>query len=330
MHINARRLRFVRQHLDWNRRGARGRPDRDFRPDGVAIHGLEPRLMPSTSSGAAMEAVRAVERSTLTYPTPGGPSERLNLYVPPGPAPIGGRPVIIAIHGGGWKRLGKAGYGDRIASVFVPQGYVVVAPNYELSTPRRPSWPANLDDLRSVVAWVRSNADALGIDPNRVAAMGESAGGNLAELLGTDPGPSGAGSASTAVNAVISFSGPSDLAALYAASPWAGRAAAQFLGGTPRQVPARYAAASPIDHVAPGDPPMLLVHGLEDTMVPVGQSEAMAAALTAAGVPNRLILVQGGHDLDYPMHFADLTQSLLEFLNTTWNDEETYLVPHSP
>jgi acetyl esterase/lipase len=284
---------------------------------------LELRALPSRLSPGVTQVADAIEQSTVTYPTPSGPRERLTVYVPPGPAPDGGRPVIIAIHGGGWRRLGKAGYGDRIAADFVPRGYVVVAPNYELSTPRRPSWPANLDDVRSVVGWVRSNANGLGIDPNRLAAMGESAGGNLAELLGTDPGPDGVDGVSTRVNAVIAFSGPSDLPALYSASPWAGRAAAQFLGGTPRQVPSSYVAASPIDHVAAGDPPMLLVHGLQDTLVPAGQSRAMAAALTAAGVRNRLILVPGGHNLNFPVHYADLTHSLLEFLSTTWNDEET-------
>jgi acetyl esterase/lipase len=268
-------------------------------------------------------AARAVEQVNVTYPTPTGPGERLNVYLPPGPASAGGQPVIVAIHGGGWRRLDKNGYGDRIAAAFVPRGYVVIAPNYVLSAPGSPSWPGNLDDLRSVVAWVRSNADRMGIDPNRVAAMGESAGGHLAELLGTDPGPSGTGNASTRVNAVIAFSAPADLSALYAVSPWAGRAAAQFLGGSPWQVPADYAAASPIDHVAPGDPPMLLVHGLADSLVPVGQSRAMAAALAEAGVPHRLILVPGGHNLDFPIHYADLTRRVLELLSATWQDQGT-------
>jgi acetyl esterase/lipase len=270
-----------------------------------------------------LDAGRVIEQANVTYPTPAGPAEQLNVYSPPGQAPAGGRPVIIAIHGGGWRRLDKSGYGDRIASAFVPHGYVVVAPNYVLSAPGHPTWPENLDDLRSVVAWVRSNANELGIDPNRVAAMGESAGGNLAELLGTDPGPLGTGSASTQVDAVVAFSAPADLTALYAESPMAGRAVAQFLGGSPGQVPAEYAAASPIDHVGPGDPPMLLVHGLEDPLVPVAQSRAMAAALGAAGVTHQLILVPGGHNLDFPVHYANLTRRLLEFLSATWNDEET-------
>ena len=194
----------------------------------MADAGLDRRLLPST---AAM--IRTVEQFNIPYPTPAGPAERLNVYTPPGPAPAGGRPVIVAIHGGGWRRLDKDGYGDRIASAFVRNGYVVVAPNYALSAPGHPTWPENLDDVRAAVAWVRSNAAGLGIDPDRIVAMGESAGGNLAELLGTDPGD-----AASRVEAVIAFSAPADLDTLYAQSPLAGLAAAQFLGGSPAQVPA--------------------------------------------------------------------------------------------
>jgi acetyl esterase/lipase len=331
------------------RRGAVSRRQRDraFRPD--ATGPLEGRVLMSavvldgrSSTGPAGHAsvsvpltgetiarrssqvsmgAHLIEESNLPYPTPAGPSEDLNVYLPQGPVPPGGRPVLIAIHGGGWRRLDKAGYGDRIASAFVSRGYVVVAPNYMLSAPGRPSWPVNLEDVQAVVGWVRTHSDALGINPNQVAAIGESAGANLAALLGTDPGPVDSGDVSTQVEAVIAFSTPTDLSELDAASPLAGRAAAQFLGGSPQQVPASYAAASPIDHVAPGDPPMLLVHGLEDPLIPVSQSEAMAAALTAAGVRNELILVPGGHDLDFPVHYAKLIPRLLEFLGTTWNDE---------
>jgi acetyl esterase/lipase len=229
--------------------------------------------------------------------------------------------VLIAIHGGGWKRFSKTGYGARIAGAFVTSGYVVVAPNYALSAPGRASWPTNLEDLQGVVSWVRTHAGALKIDPTRVAAIGESAGANLAELLGTDPGPSGSSGVSTRVNAVIAFSAPSNLPVLYAQSPWAGRDVAQFLGGSPRRIPARYAAASPIDQVAPGDPPMLLVHGREDSMVPASQSQAMSEALSAAGVRNQLTLVPGGHRLDFPTQYSELFPRVLEFLALTWKDK---------
>src|SRR6185312_12431399 len=90
------------------------RPVRAFDPAEDAIPGLERRALLSTAPRIAMEIRRSVEQANVTYPTPAGPSEQLNLYFPPGPAPPGGRPVIIAIHGGGWRRLDKAGYGRRI------------------------------------------------------------------------------------------------------------------------------------------------------------------------------------------------------------------------
>ncbi|MHB1558752.1 MAG: alpha/beta hydrolase fold domain-containing protein [Isosphaeraceae bacterium] len=304
-------------------RAFRTRRHRAFRPADPAFDGLECRTLLSALPRSLFDSGRMVERMNVPYPTPTGTFERLNVYSPAGPPPPGGWPVIVAIHGGGWRRLNKTGYGDRIASAFVPNGYVVVAPNYVLSAPGRPTWPSNLEDVRAAVGWVRSNAAALGINPGRVVAMGESAGGNLAELLGTDPGPPGPGGVSTQVQAVIAFSAPADLPALYAQSPWAGRAAAQFLGGTPRQVPLEFAAASPIDHVAPGDPPMLLVHGLQDPLVPVDQSRSMANALRADGVPVQLFLVPGGHNLDFPVGQRNLIRPLLEFLDSTWNDGET-------
>ncbi|HKI19753.1 MAG TPA: prolyl oligopeptidase family serine peptidase, partial [Isosphaeraceae bacterium] len=116
------------------------------------------------------------------------------------------------------------------------------------------------------------------------------------------------------------FSTPTDLTSLYTESPSAGLAAAQFLGGSPEQVPANYVAASPIDHVAADDPPMLLVHGLQDPLIPVSQSEEMAQALTAAGVRNQLILVPGGHKLDFPGRYSKWIPQILEFLQITWKD----------
>jgi acetyl esterase/lipase len=253
----------------------------------------------------------------VPFPTVEGGSETLNVYMPPGGASAVGRAVLVAIHGGGWRRLDKAGYGERIASAFVPEGYVVVAPDYELSAPGKPTWPVNLEDVQAAVGWVRENASVLGVNPERIAAIGESAGANLAALVGTS---SGAGVAAS-VEAVVAFSTPTDLTALARESPLAGRAAEQFLGGTPEEVPEEYAGASPIDHVSAGDPPMFLVQGRQDPLIPYSQSVDMAAALSAAGVRNRLVLVNGGHDLDFPDHYANLTGQILEFLDATWKDE---------
>jgi acetyl esterase/lipase len=256
----------------------------------------------------------------VPFSTVNGGSERLDVYLPSDAASVGGRPVLIAIHGGGWRRLDKAGYGARIASAFVPRGYVVVAPDYRLSAPGKPTWPVNIEDVQAAVSWVRAHAAMLGINPDRIAAIGESAGANLAALLGTGTGSSVAGGDASAVQAVIAFSTPTDLTALASESPLAAHAAAQFLGGTPEQVPANYMAASPIDHVSAGDPPMFLVQGRQDPLIPASQSVQMAEALESAGVSTRLTLVNGGHDLDFPAHYPNLIHQILEFLDATWKD----------
>jgi acetyl esterase/lipase len=209
----------------------------------------------------------------------------------------------------------------------VPQGYVVVAPDYPLSSPGNPTWPINIEDVQTAVRWVRQNAGTFNIDVGRIVAMGESAGANLADLLGTgSPSAGPAGSVdSAAVEAVVSFSAPTDLAALYAASPNAGFAVAQMLGGPPAALPGSYIAASPVDQVSPADPPTFLVHGAIDPLVPVSQSEELAAALTRVGVRNQLVVIPGaGHDLDFPVKTPrNLVFQILEFLDTTWNDKDS-------
>jgi acetyl esterase/lipase len=265
--------------------------------------------------------------TNVRFPTVDGQSQLLDVYTPQGAAPSGGWPVLIAIHGGGWRRFSKDQYGPRIASAFVPRGYAVVAPNYVLSAPGRPTWPLNFEDVEAAVRWIREQASMLDINPDRIAAIGESAGANLAALLGTPEANGKIGGVSSQVNAVVAFSTPTDLTSLYGESRLGGLAAAQFLGGTPDQVPANYVGASPIDHVSAADAPMLLVHGLQDPLIPVSQAETMASALAAAGVPHRLILVNGGHDLDFPAHYADLIPQILAFLSATWNYERSPILP---
>jgi acetyl esterase/lipase len=330
-----------------SRQSSRSRSSTSYLPQGTAC--LEERLLLSGTAPSALHPALAVRTAlaqgptavpsvvkarpdqivhrNITYTEAFGQPEQLDVYVPKGTPPSGGWPVILAIHGGGWRRLDKREYGPRIASAFVPHGYVVVAPDYPLSSPGNPTWPINIEDLQTAVRWVRLNANAFNIDAGRIAAMGESAGANLADLLGTGSPFAGTASSvdSAAVEAVVSFSGPADLAALYAASPQAGKAAAQFLGGPPAAVPGSYAAASPVDQVSPGDPPTFLVHGANDPLVPVSQSEELAAALRDAGVPNHLVVIHGaGHDLDFPIKTPrNLVFQILEFLDTTWNDKDS-------
>ena len=156
--------------------------------------------------------------------------------------------------------------------------------------------------MRCATRWLRQEAGRFGGDPARVAALGRSAGGHLASMLGTASavsgldGPCPAAAAPVGVAAVVSYYGLEDLRS---AQGWRSDVLGlirDFLGGAPEAVPARAALASPISHIAAGDPPFLLLHGTADEVVPVGQSRAMNAALHAAGVPSTLVEIPGaGH-----------------------------------
>lgn len=260
--------------------------------------------------------------TNVRYREVGARRERLDVYVPEGAVPRGGRPAILAIHGGGWQGGNKGGYGQ-MAARLAQYGYVVVSPDYILSRPGAPSWPENLEDLREAVRWIRRNAQTYGVDPRRIAALGASAGGHLAALLGTDQ----AGSPdrlSSRVSAVIDFYGPTDLRALAASRSAALGPLELLLGGPPEQLPERYDAASPVKHVSHDDPPMLIIHGSDDYLVPVEQSRALADALDAAGVPNRLIVVENArHGFEFRINDErDLLPEIIAFLDKAWNGGE--------
>lgn len=265
--------------------------------------------------------------ANIPYTDLGGHLERLDVYVPTGPPPAAGWPVIMAIHGGGWRKFNKEEYGPRIAAAFVSHGFAVVAPDYRLSSPGNATWPLNFEELQSAVRWIRSQASQFGFNPGEVVAMGESAGANLANLLGSQSREDTTAGAvdSASVEAVVSFSSPTDLLSLYTESPQAGKAVAQFLGGTPATAFNNYLAASPVAQVSPSSAPTLLIQGGSDPLVPVSQSVELAQALKAAGVRNQLLILPGGgHDLNFPAGTSrNLVTQILEFLNATWKDGES-------
>lgn len=206
---------------------------------------------------------------------------------------------------------------ESTVSTFTRFGYAVAVADYAFASNKPGSrvWPADFDDVEQAVRWLRGKSARFGLDPDRVAVWGESAGGHLAALLGTDAEPS------ARVQAVVDFYGPTDLPALYSESPATRPYLLTFLGGSPAQVPQFYHDASPVSHVAAGDPPFLIYQGLSDTTVPPDQSSELAAALTAAGVPNQAEFFPG------PPHgfrlkvgpTGDLTGQVLTFLDDALN-----------
>ncbi|MGY1829189.1 alpha/beta hydrolase fold domain-containing protein [Geodermatophilus sp. SYSU D01180] len=233
---------------------------------------------------------------------PGTRPLELDLYLPPGDGP---HPVVLFLHGGGW-RLGSRHSGgpaypgrtlfERVAAA----GIAVASADYRLSG--EAVWPAQLSDAKAAVRWLRARAGELGVDPDRVAAWGESAGGHLAELLGlvTDPaleGDVGVTGPSSAVAAVAAWYAPADLAG-FAGDAGADPADAttretQLLGAPPASVPDAAAQASPVTHVRADAPPVLLLHGTGDRFVPCVQSERLAEGLRRAGADVELHTYDG-------------------------------------
>jgi len=219
------------------------------------------------------------------------PADVLDVYLPP---PAGApRPAVLLIHGGGWT---EGVYRDSLAPQamrLAEAGYAAINIEYRL-TPHGGAFPHAVQDSFCALAWVRGHAAELGIDPDRIAGLGYSAGGHLVSMLGTaaaDPGvaPDCAAGPAAPLDAVVAGAGPEDMAALAQAS-----SVIAFMGGTKDEVPDRYAEASPLTHVAPGDPPYLFIHGDNDWFVDIDHAYRMQAALDGVGTETHLLEVPGG------------------------------------
>jgi acetyl esterase/lipase len=269
-----------------------------------------PPLLPPAHD-APLPPVRAAAGGVRLVPgvpyaaIPGIRPLELDLWLPPeGSGPV---PVVLFLHGGGWRVGSRHTVGPMYAALdpapferMAQAGIAVASADYRLSG--EAVWPAQLHDAKAAVRWLRARAADLGIDPGRIAAWGESAGGHLASLLGLtagDPaleGDVGVTGPSSGVVAVVAWYAPSDLVRFVddtGGDPAdATTREAQLLGGTAVSRPAVAAQASPLAHVVPTAPPFLLAHGLADGFVPRAQSERLYDALVEAGVEAELDLYE--------------------------------------
>lgn len=211
------------------------------------------------------------------------PGQKLDIHYPfkPVPAPV---PVVLYIHGGGMMMGDKsAGPAAFMIAGLNHHGYIVAAVNYRLAP--KSTWPAQLEDLRCAVAFLKKNAGVYGIDPKRIGALGTSSGGHLAALAAFEG----------LFQAVVDMYAPTDLTVpeLRGAGGWL-----VHVFGSAEVAGAVLKEASPLAHVKKGAPPFLIIHGENDLIVPMSQSKKLHEALTAAGVPSRLIPVKNaGHSL---------------------------------
>jgi acetyl esterase/lipase len=242
----------------------------------------------------------ALVHRDLAYVSGGHPRQALDLYLPAAAAPL---PLIVWIHGGAFRMGSKE---DRIPVEMLEQGYAIASLNYRLS--QHALFPAQIEDCKAAVRWLRAHAGAYGLDPSRFASWGESAGGHLAAMLGTtghersfEVGEHLEGS--SRVQAVLDFFGPTDFIQMDAhrlpegmLHDTADSPESQLVGGPIQERPAEVARANPVTYVTPEAPPFLIVHGDRDALVPYHQSTLLVAALRAAGVPvNFYTVVGAGH-----------------------------------
>ena len=242
---------------------------------------------------------KAPEEQDVVYGEAGGQPLKLDIYRPAGPSKA--RPGVLLIHGGGWVEGDKSSYRD-LGAGLARAGYVAIAVGYRLAKDKSSRYPAQVDDARRAVRWVRAHADEIGVDPDRLGAFGHSAGGHLAAILGTtdsrgtaDPAPEGY---SSRVNCVVDCCGPADFTD--ESSPPVGPSIAwmvpNLFGKTRAEAPDAYRDASPVAHADARSAPTLIIHGTADDIVPLDQSRRLRDALAGAGVEVKLVELEGeGH-----------------------------------
>jgi acetyl esterase/lipase len=242
----------------------------------------------------------------LVYGKGGNKDMKLDLARPANAK--GPLPCIVCLHGGGWRFGSRQDLskpredrgGRSLIDSMASKGFVAVTVSYRLSDEAK--FPAQIEDCKAAVRWLRANAKKYDIDPDRIGAIGFSAGGHLVCLMGTAnekdglEGKGGNPEQSSRVQAVCSFFGPTD----FTIKSWPEQVEKTllepFLGASFDKDPAVYKKASPITYVSKNNPPFLFIHGTKDQLVGIEQSEKLQKKLQEVGVSAQLIRMEGlGH-----------------------------------
>jgi len=207
-------------------------------------------------------------------------------------------PGVVVIHGGGWmagKRQDMAPLARRLAE----EGFVAATISYRFAPKHR--FPAQVEDSKAAVRYLRANAKELHIDPAKIGAVGGSAGAHLSMMLGTldtgdgMEGEGGNPEQSSKVQAVVSFVGPVDMVR-DSYNPAQTTILTAFLGDKPENKKDEIRKASPITYISEGDAPILCFFGTADPLVSFDQAEIIATALSKAKVKGRVeVLLGAGH-----------------------------------
>ncbi|MCC7407284.1 MAG: alpha/beta hydrolase fold domain-containing protein [Phycisphaeraceae bacterium] len=292
-------------------------PERQQRPTTLRTFDLDPLMPPPR-----------VERKTVIYrtaPTSHGEVDLLmDLYMPTNRKKVAVKPpVILWVHGGGWLE----GSRYRIEGLLLAEhGYAVASIEYRYS--QEMPYPAQVQDAKAAVRWLRAHGQELGLDTRRIGAAGASAGGQIAAVLGVSAGDPrfvdnhdpNAGQ-SDRVLAVADFYGPADLSYVLeipSLSPGARYAVEAYLGGPLEERKDLLDLASATTMITPDDPPFLIVQGDADTLVPVEMSRRLHAALQEAGVESTYVEIPGGeHGVPWEAFFGapEARRRLVDFFD---------------
>ena len=288
----------------------------------VALAAIAVAVAVTVPFGAAKRG-RVVVLRDVAYAAPspaGGRGHLLDLHLPPGDPPAAGpgRPVLMWSGGSGWMSDDGKASAEPIARYFTARGWAVAGVSVRSSA--QAAFPAQVHDVKAAIRWLRANADRHGLDPGRVAIMGDSSGGWLAAMAAVTgaadelEGDVGVTGPSSAVQAAVDLYGPADFLAMDAQMrPGAcerfnaayglrdchddpGSPESRLMGFPIRERPDVVERADPATYASPAVPPMLIMHGLDDDLVPEPQSAGLHEALRAAGAPVRYVPVEGaGH-----------------------------------
>lgn len=241
-----------------------------------------------------LEAAR-IQRD-VTYGEADGVALKMDLYFPKQPAskPM---PALMYVHGGAWRTGDKAmGAGMMAVSELLKRGYLVTSINYRLAPKYK--FPAQIEDTKCAVRYLRAHAKEYDLDPNRIGVWGGSAGGHLVALLGLADekagleGKGGWADQSSRVQAVVDMFGPTDFVAIGEGNQRVGE---DVFGVTSAEDPI-LKKASPVTYVRKDAPPFLILHGDKDRVVRLRHSEELNRKLNAVGASSELVVVKNaGH-----------------------------------
>lgn len=226
----------------------------------------------------------------------GGDVELLATVFRPKTA-TGPLPAILFIHGGGW-RSGR--HYNVFAAWMAERGYLVASIDYRLT--QQAKWPAQIEDCKLGVRWLRANAAQFGIDPGRIGVFGTSAGGHLSACVAVLDAPELEGQGgypgiSSKVAAAAAFCPPTDITGDWLPGKPCPSWVQDLIGAPLTEKPEAWKQASPALNVKAGAPPFFIAHGLDDTHVPATQGEKLRKALEEKGVPVEYVAIKNaGHD----------------------------------